>query len=145
MSKLDFSITGGDELERALMKLPKKLGVSVAKTGVRAMATVIRKEAKRNVAAKAVDTGDLNRSIDVVARQSKKRGEFIASVVTRSGKKYGAKGKNAWYASMIEFGTKNRPATPFMRPALDTKYKEAIKVMADKISARITKLSLGPK
>ena len=131
----NFEIKGGKELDRALKQIGPKFEKRIAKGAVRAGANVIAKEARLNV---PKDSGTLKKSIKVVAR-SKRVGDAVASVVTRSGKKF--KGMNAWYAPMIEFGTKFRAATPFLRPAMDTKGSEVIRAMSDYIQKRIRKLA----
>ena len=133
----NFEIKGGKELDRALKQLGPKFEKRIAKSAVRAGANVIAKEARLNV---PEDSGTLKKSIKVVAR-SKRVGDAVASVVTRSGKKWRSKGMDAWYAPLIEFGTKNRPATPFLRTALDSKVAEAIKAMSKQIQKRIKKLA----
>lgn len=141
MSNFDFKIEGGKELDAALRKLGIDLERKIAKSAVRAGATVIAKQAILNAPS---DEGDLKKSIKVVTR-SKRTGDAVASVVTRSGKKWSAKRMNAWYASMVEFGTEKSAAQPFLRPALDVKGAEAIKAMSKKIQDRISKLSRGKK
>ena len=135
--KFDFHIEGAKELDAALKRLGLDMERKIAKSAVRAGATVIAKEAKNNV---PVESGTLRNSIRVVTR-SKRVGDAVASVVTRSGKKWRSKNMDAWYAPLIEFGTKNRPATPFLRPALDVKGPEAIKKMSEVIQKRISKLA----
>jgi HK97 gp10 family phage protein len=135
MSSSKITITGGKELEKSLKKLGFDLEKKVAKQAVRAGANVILKEARLRVPVGR--TGVLKKSLRVVQR-SRRLGDAVLSVVTRAGKKWTAKGMNAWYAPKVEFGgEKNRPAQPFMRPALDSKAKEAINAMKDKIRARL--------
>ena len=140
--KLNFKIEGGKALDNALKQLGYDMEKKVAKSAVRAGANVIAKQARIN--APLGDTGTLKRSIKVVTR-SKRTGDAVASVVTRSGKKYTARGMNAWYAGKVEFGTLNKPAHPFLRPALDSKGDEAIKAMSEKIQQRIRKIGIGKK
>jgi HK97 gp10 family phage protein len=137
--KLNFKIEGGKALDNALKQLGYDMEKKVAKSAVRAGANVIAKQARIN--APLGETGTLKRSIKVVTR-SKRTGDAVASVVTRSGKKYTARGMNAWYAGRVEFGP---PAHPFLRPALDSKGDEAIKAMSEKIQQRIRKIGIGKK
>lgn len=139
MSSFNFKIEGARELDRALKRLGRDLETKVAKSAVRAGANVIAKEARLNV---PEISGTLKRSIKVVTR-SKRTGDAVASVVTRSGKKWQSKDMDAWYAPLVEFATKHRAATPFMRPALDSKGPEAIQAMSKKIQQRISKLAKG--
>ncbi len=141
MSSFNFKIEGGKELDAALKMLGRDLETKIAKSAVRAGAQVIRKEAMLNV---PVESGTLRNSIRVVTR-SKRVGDAVASIVTRSGKKWQSKGMNAWYAPLVEFGTKHRSATPFLRPALDVKGQAAVKKMSETIQKRISKLAAGKK
>lgn len=135
---LTYSVEGGAELNAALSRFGKDVERKIAKTAVRAGASVIAKEAKLN--APVGRTGTLKRSIKVVAR-SKRTGDAVASVVTRSGRKWTARNMNAWYAGKVEFGSKGIPARPFLRPALDTKGPEAIQAMSEKVQQRIALMS----
>ena len=134
---LTFKIEGAKELERALKQIPLKFQKRIAKSAVRAGANVILKEARQRV---SVDRGVLKKSLRVVSR-SRRVGDAVASVVTRAGKKWQARGMDARYAGKVEFGTKTRPATPFLRPALDTKAAEAIKAIAKMITKKIGALT----
>ncbi len=142
MSSFKYKIEGAKELDSALKALGRKLETRIAKAAVRAGATVIAKQAR--IYAPVGDTGTLKRSIKVVTR-SKRTGDAVASVVTRSGKRWTSRGMNAWYAGKVEFGAagNNLAAKPFLRPALDSKGKEAVKKMSDVIQKRIAKLAKG--
>jgi len=140
VSNFNFKIEGGKQLDQALKNLGIELEKKIAKSAVRAGANVIAKQARLN--APVGRSGTLRRSIKVVTR-SKRTGDAVASVVTRSGKKWTKKGMNAWYAGKVEFGTKNKAARPFMRSALESKREEAIKRMSQVIQTRIAKLAKG--
>ena len=142
MSSFNFDIQGGNELDAALKKLGLDLERKISRSAVRSGATVIAKEARllAPVSDDEEHKGTLKRSIKVVAR-SKRVGDAVASVVTRSGRKWRARKMDAWYAPMVEFGTKNMAARPFLRPALDAKSAEAIKRMSEVIQKRIAKLA----
>lgn len=62
--------------------------------------------------------GNLRKSIKILRKLRRASSVFIGPIVTKSGK--GAFGQgvrvNAFYAAMVEFGTQNMPAKPFMRP-----------------------------
>ena len=131
---LTFKIEGGKELQRALSKIPLKFEKRIAKSAVRAGAAVILKEARLRV---PVDDGVLKKSLRVVARRSRRHSYSLASVVTRQGKKWQAQRMDAWYAHIIEFGSKFHSARPFMRPALDTRAAEAIKAVGQMIAKKI--------
>lgn len=99
-------------------------------------AEVFRDEAKRNAAAHR-KTGVLEKSIIIKRTEEgsdgNKRQEYVVTV--RSGA-YGAKG-DAFYWRFLEFGTASTPASPFMRPAYESKKQEAAAVMAATLSEAI--------
>lgn len=156
---MNVDILGGKELAKALAELPIKIERNIMRAALRAGASVVATEARRNV---PVDSQELKRSIRTSSNS--KRGMVEANAVVGN-----RKAKKGWYATFVEFGTaphmiragKNKPmlsfrdrngvwhrvlevnhtgakAKPFMRPAFDTKSEEAIKAVADKIRERLT-------
>lgn len=156
---MNVDILGGKALAKALSELPLKIERNVMRSALRAGASVIAAEARRNV---PVDTQELKRSIRTSSNS--KRGMVEANAVVGN-----RKTKKGWYATFVEFGTaphliragKNKPvlsfrdrngvwhralevnhtgavAKPFMRPAFDTKGEEAVKAVADRIRERLT-------
>jgi HK97 gp10 family phage protein len=156
----DFKITGGKELAQALEQLPTKIQRNIMRSALAAGAKVIMREAKQNT---PVMFGDLKDSLRVSTRL---RG-MKATADVKAGN------TDAWYGHFIEFGTaahtikpKNRgnlkfrgangqavysngvnhpgiKAKPFMRPALDSKAKEAIIATGNKIRQRLTKQGIN--
>jgi len=139
MSSFSFKIEGIREINAALEKFSFNMERNIAKSAVRAGANVIAKEARLIVPVGKSKT--LKKSIRVVAR-SRKQGHAVASIVTRSGKEWRKKGMDAWYAPLVEFGTKYIPARPFMRRALDGKVREVVQAMSDTVEKRIMGLAL---
>ncbi len=135
MSSSDFKIIGAKELDKALKQIGPKFEKRIAKGAIRAGARVISKQAKENAPKKS---GALRKSIQIVARRS---GDAVVSIVTRSGAKFIKMGRGTAYAHIIEFGSKDRAATPFLRPALDSKAKDAIKAISTYIQKRLSKLA----
>lgn len=150
MSSFEFRIQGADELDAALKAIGIEMERKIARSAVRAGAKVIADRARELAPEGSPDDkwgknytpGTLRRSIQVVTR-SQKTGDAVASVVTRSGKKWQAKQMDAWYAPLVEFGTEKMQAQPFMRLALDSKYREAIQRMSEVIQKRIRKAAAG--
>lgn len=139
MSKLDFKLIGAKQLNEALKNIPIKFEKQIAKGAIRAGASVILKEAKANV---PVRGGTLKRSLQVVARKNKGgyKGARV-SVIARKGKKFQARRMDAWYSHIVEFGSRFRPANPFMRRAFDSQSTNAIKAVSIYIQKRIEKLA----
>lgn len=156
-------IRGLAELHKTLQELPAKIERNVLRGGLRAGAKVMEAEASRlcpeglptfDSVKRGARIGELKRSIRVTMRASK-------STVRATLK---AGNKVAWYAHLVEFGTarhwikpKNRKSLflaglfkevidhpgarpkPFMRPAFDGKWRQAIDAMADYIRTRLPK------
>lgn len=156
-------IRGLAELHKTLQELPAKIERNVLRGGLRAGAKVMEAEASRlcpeglptmDSVKRGARQGELKRSIRVTMRASK-------SAVRAQIK---AGNKVAWYAHLVEFGTarhwikpKSRKSLfvaglfkevidhpgarpkPFMRPAFDSKWRQAIDAMADYIRARLPK------
>jgi HK97 gp10 family phage protein len=138
-------IEGADELERRLRELPVKLEKKILRAACRAAAKVIQQEVEARVPRK---TGALAESIRVSTSFSASKGEVRAKVV--------AGGKQAFYATFVEKGTKphiirakvvkrlaiggagiaavfpisvqhpGARAMPFMVPALEAKFEDAV-------------------
>lgn len=142
MSDFKYKIEGGKELNAALRRLPLNIERNIARAAARAGASVVLKEARRTAPIGIENGGTLKRSLAIVMR-SRRVADAMASVVTRSGKKWTPKGMNAWYAGKVEFGVPalGIPARPFMRNALRVKSQEAIQAMAKKITDNFTKLA----
>lgn len=167
LKTMNVDILGGKALAKALSELPLKIERNIMRSALRAGASVIAAEARRNV---PTDTQELKRSIRTSSNS--KRGMVEANAVvgmTKRDKVTGNKVRKGWYATFVEFGTaphliragKNKPvlsfrdrngvwhralevnhtgakAKPFMRPAFDTKGEEAVKAVADRIRERLT-------
>lgn len=117
------TIEGIDEIQNFL----KRLGVDAIKVAEEAMrleAREVVEAAKRNLEANgSVDTGDLKKSLRVAKQRSRKRGVVTISAIAGSKKNRNKSKKiqktDPFYATYVEFGTKNAKAKPFMRPAFD--------------------------
>jgi HK97 gp10 family phage protein len=160
----NVDILGAKELVKMLNELPLKIERNIMRAALRAGASVIAAEAKRNV---PVDSAELKSTIRTSS--SGKRGLVEANAVVGN-----KRTKKGWYATFVEFGTaphiikagKNKTrlsfrtkdgvwisalsvnhtgatAKPFMRPAFDTKGEEAVKAVADKIRERLTNQNIN--
>lgn len=156
---MNLDILGGKALAKALAELPTKIERNIMRSALRAGASVIAAEARKNV---PVDTKELRQSIRTSSNA--KRGTVEANAVAGN-----RKAKKGWYAAFVEFGTAphvikagksskslsfrtkdgvwhkalevshtGAQAKPFMRQAFDTKGEDAVKAVADRISERLT-------
>lgn len=114
-------VTGTDELNSTLKALAAKATGQNLAAALRAGALVIETPAK----AKApVLTGNLRRSIH--------------TEVSTGGEKAEARvGTNVEYATVVEFGTSNRPPKPYLRPAYDENRGKAL----DEVTAVLQELT----
>lgn len=155
MSARDEAIVGGRQLDDLLQTLPGKIQRNIQRTALRAGAAVYLEEVQRRI---PVASGQLRASARVTSRAagatvsaSVKVGNFVA-----------------WYAHMVEFGTRphviraapgsalrfggvtvaqvNHPGTraqPFMRPAADAAFREAIQAYTKKLRQRMNRSGLN--
>lgn len=146
----NLNISGGRELDEALRTLAVKVERNILRSALRQGANAYKDEVKQNI---PVDSGDLRRSVRVSTRS--KGGTVYASVKIGN--------KKAWYAHLVEFGTrahKIKPknaqalafggaivrevdhpgsrAKPFARPAFYSKSAAAIAAVAAQIRKRLT-------
>lgn len=136
--EFDFKVEGFREMSNVLKKLDRdverKLGLSALRSGARK----ILAEAKRRVRKK---TRRLEKAIIIKALPKKSKVIQLAIGVKRGKKRNDETG--AWYGHLIEFGTKFMPAKPYLRPALDSRHKEAIRVVGKRLWQLINKTVLG--
>lgn len=148
-------IFGGQALDDLLKTLAPKIEKNIMRTALRAGGKVLLDEAKTLV---PKDGGALERSLRVSTKIRK--GQVTANVK--------AGNAIAYYSHMVEFGTRAHTeraspghamavagfltsgvvyhpgarAHPFMRPAADNKFNEAVTAIADTIRKRLTKEGL---
>lgn len=144
----EFNVKGLADLQKLLNELPAKVERNVMRGALRAGANVIKDEAKRSINS---HSGELAKSLKVSARA--RGGRVTASVRP--------KGKNAYIARFVEYGTRphkirakngglllgnefvsevDHPGArphPFLRPALDSQAKEATVAVGNYIKKRL--------
>lgn len=126
---VNFEIKGAKEMERLLKELGPQVANKVGDQAVRAGARPIVEEAKRLV---PVRTGQLRDSITTqVDRRSGGDNERVALI--------GFKRPASSRAHLVEFGTSHSAPRPFMRPALDSKHREALEEMGKVMARGITR------
>jgi HK97 gp10 family phage protein len=150
----DQIISGGRELDQLLQTLPAKIERNIMRAALRAGAATILPEVKQRI---PVATGALRDSARITTKF--KKGQVSASVKVGN--------FVAWYAHLVEFGTQPHTITaapgsalnvngtvtksvehpgvtgrPFMRPAADAKFAEAIQAVERKVRERLTKQGL---
>ena len=145
------SIEGLAELNRALRELPQRIANRGLRTAVYAGAKVIRDEARhrapkaaQSLGIKQPPAGTLKRSVIMKhIRELSGGGRQTFYVLVRQGKKYRNQGKrgnlsqDAWYWRFVEFGTRKMAARPFLRPALESRRREAVEAIKGRLAQRI--------
>lgn len=135
-------IKGSAEFERVLKELPDYIAKRVVRGALSAGAEVIRVEAAQNA-----PVGDR-------LHKDKKGNVLIPGTLKASVRKWHIKNdqtthaaamgiglpKNsiAWYGRLLEFGwSGDQAGHPWLRPAVDTKYRQALDVMGKRLGAGI--------
>ena len=112
-----FAVRGLDAVSSMMERLEEGALLEAATNGIRAGLDAICEEAKVLC---PKDTGNLCRSIAV--RMTMDGGEVYAG---------------APYAAQVEMGTKERPARPFLFPAMRTNEQEAMRCVRSAISRQV--------
>jgi HK97 gp10 family phage protein len=136
-----MKLQGADELLKAMRQVEPKLRKKHLRRAVTQGAAQVRNEVRRRA---PVNTGRLKRNIISKGRRGKRTyvkssvfvrtaereqehdistGQFMA---TTGKKESRSDPKDAYYWIFIERGTKHRPATPFIRPAVAAKFKPVV-------------------
>ena len=114
-----MTFTGDAAIDRVLAAAPAALGQRIVRRTLRRASKIVHQHAQRFV---PVRTGKLRRSIKIKAWN---RGDVSAAIIVP--KKIPDE-KSAFYARMIEYGTANMAAQPYMRPALAASESEVTAV-----------------
>lgn len=117
MGKAKLQVHGLDNLIRKIEGLPPELEKQIRRHILKT-ANKVRNNAKARV---PVRTGALKKSI----RAKYEKDKLSATI--------GPRGKNAWYAHFVEFGTVRSRAKPFMNPAWEQERQPYLDGMKDLI------------
>ena len=151
MADIEFKIDGADSLLARMRALPQELRKKPARSALGKAAKVIRLQAAEN--ALQLDDPETGRAIaaNVIqrfrSRYSRRTGDLMISVgvgtekgrIPKGNPDTGAKG-NTPHWHLLELGTENMPAQPFLRPAGEQKAGEAVQVFASELDKAITRL-----
>jgi HK97 gp10 family phage protein len=128
-NRISFEIKGAREMENLLKQLGPRPAAVAGDAALRAAAKPIIAEAKRLVPKR---TKALMRSITAAPNTRKRRpGEREYFI--------GFKRPISARAHLTEFGTSRSPASPFMRPAMDTRARQALLEMGRILGVSIEK------
>lgn len=115
-------------LHKALQQFPVRVQSNIMVGAIRAGAAMLAKEAQLRA---PKETKKLSKSIQAVKRKSEKSYIVFFTVAPRLKKPHG------YLAHFHEFGTSKMVATPFMRPAYDTKGGDVIEAVKTYMAQRI--------
>ncbi len=124
---MTVDVRGIKEIDANLKRMNKAAGRRTVLNALRPAARSMRDDAKRRV---AVRSGVLKKSIAVATLPARLSGH------NRHAVRLGLK-KSGWYGHFPEFGTARQTARPYMRPAYDSKRREAITQIGNDIWASI--------
>lgn len=156
MATRDQTISGGRQLDDLLQTLPAKIERNIMRSALREGAKQVLEEVQQRI---PVDSGQLRASARITTRYRK--GTVTASVKVGN--------FVAWYAHLVEFGTRaheitprrrggalringnevrsaDHPGTraqPFMRPAADASLGPAIAAVTARIRQRLTQAGIN--
>lgn len=131
-------LEGLKELEAALSELPKSTSKAVLRrVGIRALAPVIS-TARQLV---PVDEGQLRDSLRVTTRLSRRQQRLNRKRAAdeKAGVELFAGAAALPHAHLVEFGTFNQPARPFLRPAWDANKGAVLKTIQEELGSEIEK------
>jgi HK97 gp10 family phage protein len=135
----DVRVEGLSDLAAALRSLPRGVARNVLSRALAQSARIVRGEARLRAPIGA--TGALRRSI--YYRAAREQGGLFRRVfqvrVRRGARKQAEdqKGRSAYYAHFVEFGTVKWAGKPFMRPAWDAKRHDALEAVVSTLVTRL--------
>lgn len=135
-----MKLIGGRRVARKFERLSDVAQKRVARPAVKKAMVPVNKTAKKLV---AVESKTLKKSIAIgKVKTYKSSGAVVVLVGPKSGFERNIDGetrKPVKYAHLVEFGTINTRARPFLRPALKNNKAEVERIFASEISVQIAK------
>ena len=156
--KIEMKLSGADGLLKTLQSLPPEI---VSKRGgpvklaLAKGARIIRDQAKQNLRSEMADSADSTGLLEknIIASRGKQmfgsKGERYLVRVRRKAYDQGKLGRREKAgkrvtthktASLLEYGSKRQPATPWLRPAVRQKGAETISAITADLDRRIQKV-----
>lgn len=156
MADIDMQFHGADQLLARMRGLAQALRQKPAQRALGRAAAVIRKQAKAN--AMAMDDPDTGRRIadNIVQRVRSRYGRATGDVkisigvgtekgrIPKGNPDTGPKG-NTPHWHLVELGTQQVKAQPFLRPAAQTRGQAAINTFATELDKQLDKLTAAKK
>ncbi len=151
MAQPAMTMTGADELEKALMRLERNVGKKVVRKAMRKGAGITRKETRTN--AKRMVGGEMGALLakHVIVKPAKKqrKGSYFLSVMMRpdvaafvhKAKKSKYPKKKTYIPVAIEYGHDGGMALPFMRQAAASTRNRSFNAIKTSLKTGIEQLS----
>ncbi len=134
MSKFEFQITGLDELQDKLNRLPVEFSRRALRTALRPAGLIFR-DAIRSAA--PVLTGWLKANITVRAKTNNLDEGSVTTTFSR--KQHPGENASAIYEALYaEFGTVKEQARPFIRPAFESSKQTALDTFIERLRENLT-------
>ncbi|WP_422923743.1 HK97-gp10 family putative phage morphogenesis protein [Singulisphaera sp. PoT] len=130
-----FTVEGVDELKRKLAALPTALVDREIPDALNEALKPVRDEAKSIAGRGSRASGHTASLIEIRPVEDHKTNVVTAEVALPK-----ATPKELSVAIALEQGTRHRPAKPFMRPALDSKQAEAVRIFGRRVRAAVERL-----
>ena len=121
-----------EALEKRLNDVADKVAKKALRGAARNAMKIVRKEARENA---PEDTGLLDENFGLLTRV--RLSEVIAKIGIRGGAR--ENDTTPFYFRFVELGTKNAPAKPFLRPALENNAEHVLTVLADELRKALDK------
>lgn len=142
-SAIRFKIEGVDDLLKTLKELPTRIERRVLRKAINFATTPVLRKAKSGI---PVRTGKLKRAFGRLPagelprglKRLRRKGNVFVVLQPRKGFE-DSKGNPIKYAHLVEFGTNDAAAHPFLRPALTSSRFEFIKRLRQKLQEGIAK------
>ncbi len=138
-------LLGGKQMAKNFSKLSRRTQGKIARSAGSKSMTPVNKAAKKNLRQNgSVESGALVRSIGKKLKQYRKGGTTTVNIGPRVSSQYdvpwaGRIRKPKKYGHLVEFGTWQSRAKPFIRPALENNENVVLSILGSDMGAKIEK------
>lgn len=129
---ITFDKTEIEALENRLKEVAEKVAKKALRTAARKAMSEVRKEARDKA---PEDTGLLDENFALLTRV--KGSEVVAKVGIKGGAK--KNDSTPYYFRFVELGTKDTPAKPFLRPALENNAEKIFATVLEELKKALDK------
>jgi HK97 gp10 family phage protein len=138
-------ITGIKRIDKKLKLLPQAVQKKIIRPAIREGLKLVKAEAAMRA---AVDTGRMKKALKIVAYKKRKVGRIGMNLQISTSVpglvKHSKSGKRAFYPAVEEYGARDHPPDPFMRPAFTGAGPSARDLTMQKILDGIEREAMKP-